>query len=86
MQFAPVKAARWRAMRLPTALLLPLVRAAANCDRSPTPIYVDDMLEASDTPEAAACVERHVAWRKRRRVQQDGQLYYGTGAGCEDDA
>jgi hypothetical protein len=69
------------------AMVLSDVRLAARlqpegCSDS----VVDDMLEASDTPEAAACVERHVAWRKRRRVQQDGQLYYGTGAGCEDDA
>ncbi|KAH8063426.1 hypothetical protein JL722_2596 [Aureococcus anophagefferens] len=39
------------------ALLLPLVRAAANCDRSPTPIYVYDA-DKIDNPWLAHAVDR----------------------------
>ena len=39
------------------ALLLPLARAAANCDRSPTPIYVYDA-DKIDNPWLAHAVDR----------------------------
>jgi len=39
------------------ALLLPLVHAAANCDRSPTPIYVYDA-DKIDNPWLAHAVDR----------------------------
>ena len=39
------------------ALLLPLVRAAANCDRSPTPVYVYDA-DKIDNPWLAHAVDR----------------------------